>query len=186
MASNGWTKAGSRTKEVVSPLAVEAVAFNGASAADFVFINGTLYNYNAQTGELDKLTSNKYSFRTNSNGSTNNFWFEGEIGGKTEFFRSVAVGNFDGNNAGREQIVFVTSAETGNEDKYSFSKGMISATYPDTSDSYEAANGFDLTLSYWSPNEAYCDYYGCTAHVQMCIRDSLLRLFSDRFYDTMY
>ena len=171
MASNGWTKAGSRTKEVVSPLAVEAVAFNGASAADFVFINGTLYNYNAQTGELYKLTSNEYSFRTNSNGSTNNFWFEGEIGGKTEFFRSVAVGNFDGNNAGREQIVFVTSAETGNEDKYSFSKGMISATYPDTSDSYEAANGFDLTLSYWSPNEAYGDYYGCTAQVLLTACD---------------
>lgn len=171
MASNGWTKAGSRTKEVVSPLAVEAVAFNGASAADFVFINGTLYNYNAQTGELYKLTSNEYSFRTNSNGGTNNFWFEGEIGGKTEFFRSVAVGNFDGNNAGREQIVFVTSAETGNEDKYSFSKGMISATYPDTSDSYEAANGFDLTLSYWSPNEAYGDYYGCTAQVLLTACD---------------
>lgn len=171
MASNGWTKAGSRTKEVVSPLAVEAVAFNGASAADFVFINGTLYNYNAQTGELDKLTSNEYSFRTNSNGRTNNFWFEGEIGGKTEFFRSVAVGNFDGNNAGREQIVFVTSAETGNEDKYSFSKGMISATYPDTSDSYEAANGFDLTLSYWSPNQAYGDYYGCTAQVLLTACD---------------
>ena len=172
MASNGWTMAGSRTAEVVSPLAVEAVAFNGASAADFVFINGTLYNYNAQTGELDKLTtSNGYSFRTNSNGSTNNFWFEGEIGGKTEFFRSVAVGNFDGNNAGREQIVFVTSAETGNEDKYSFSKGMISATYPDTSDSYEAANGFDLTLSYWSPNQAYGDYYGCTAQVLLTACD---------------
>ena len=171
MASNGWTKAGSRTAEVVSPLAVEAVAFNGASAADFVFINGTLYNYNAQTGELYKLTSNEYSFRTNSNGRTNNFWFEGEIGGKTEFFRSVAVGNFDGNNAGREQIVFVTSAETGNEDKYSFSKGMISATYPDTSDSYEAANGFDLTLSYWSPNEAYGDYYGCTAQVLLTACD---------------
>lgn len=171
MASNGWTKAGSRTAEVVSPLAVEAVAFNGASAADFVFINGTLYNYNAQTGELYKLTSNEYSFRTNSNGSTNNFWFEGEIGGKTEFFRSVAVGNFDGNNAGREQIVFVTSAETGNEDKFSFSKGMISATYPDTSDSYEAANGFDLTLSYWSPNQAYGDYYGCTAQVLLTACD---------------
>ena len=171
MASNGWTKAGSRTAEVVSPLAVEAVAFNGASAADFVFINGTLYNYNAQTGELYKLTSNEYSFRTNSNGKTNNFWFEGEIGGKTEFFRSVAVGNFDGNNAGREQIVFVTSAETGNEDKYSFSKGMISATYPDTSDSYEAANGFDLTLSYWSPNQAYGDYYGCTAQVLLTACD---------------
>lgn len=171
MASNGWTKAGSRTAEIVSPLAVEAVAFNGASAADFVFINGTLYNYNAQTGELYKLTSNEYSFRTNSNGKPNNFWFEGEIGGKTEFFRSVAVGNFDGNNAGREQIVFVTSAETGNEDKYSFSKGMISATYPDTSDSYEAANGFDLTLSYWSPNEAYGDYYGCTAQVLLTACD---------------
>ena len=171
MASNGWTKAGAQNAAVVSPLAVEAVAFNGASAADFVFINGTLYNYNAQTGELYKLTSNEYSFRTNSNGKTTNFWFEGEIGGKTEFFRSVAVGNFDGNNAGREQIVFVTSAETGNEDKYSFSKGMISATYPDTSDSYEAANGFDLTLSYWSPNEAYGDYYGCTAQVLLTACD---------------
>ena len=171
ISANGWTRNSTATTEIFPPLAVEAVAFNGASAADFVFINGTLYNYNAQTGELYKLTSNEYSFRTNSNGKTNNFWFEGEIGGKTEFFRSVAVGNFDGNNAGREQIVFVTSAETGNEDKYSFSKGMISATYPDTSDSYEAANGFDLTLSYWSPNEAYGDYYGCTAQVLLTACD---------------
>ena len=136
ISANGWTRNSTATTEIFPPLAVEAVAFNGASAADFVFINGTLYNYNAQTGELYKLTSNEYSFRTNSNGKTNNFWFESEIGGNDEFFRSVAVGNFDGNNAGREQIVFVTSARTGNEDKYSFSKGMISATYPDTSDSY--------------------------------------------------
>ena len=171
ISANGWTRNSTATTEIFPPLAVEAVAFNGASAADFVFINGTLYNYNAQTGELYKLTSNEYSFRTNSNGKTNNFWFESEIGGKDEFFRSVAVGNFDGNNAGREQIVFVTSAGTGNEDKYSFSKGMISATYPDTSDSYEAANGFDLTLSYWSPNEAYGDYYGCTAQVLLTACD---------------
>ena len=41
----------------------------------------------------------------------------------------------------------------------------------DTSDSYEAANGFDLTLSYWSPNEAYGDYYGCTAQVLLTACD---------------
>lgn len=90
ISANGWTRNSTATTEIFPPLAVEAVAFNGASAADFVFINGTLYNYNAQTGELYKLTSNEYSFRTNSNGKTNNFWFESEIGGKDEFFRSVA------------------------------------------------------------------------------------------------
>lgn len=49
------------------------------------------------------------------------FQFDGALGGHEEFIRSVAVGNFDGNNAGREQIVFVTSCRDG-DDTYSFKK----------------------------------------------------------------
>ena len=42
MSTNKWTWGGTDGKDIVSPLAVEAVAYNGASAADFIFINGNI------------------------------------------------------------------------------------------------------------------------------------------------
>ncbi len=170
MSTNKWTYKSTDGSEVVSPLAVEAVAFNGATAADFIFINGTLYSYSTATGELNQLSSKNYSFSTNH--GSEGFWFDTGLGGHKEFFRSVAVGNFDGNDAGREQIVFVTSCSD-SEDNYSFKKGMIAATYSDTKNDYGTATGFELTLSGWGPDDVYGAYYGCTAQVLLtaCDRD---------------
>lgn len=166
MSTNEWTYKSTDGEDIVSPLAVEAVAYNGASAADFVFINGTLYTYNTATGELNTVASQGYKM--------SGFLFDGALGGHEEFIRSVAVGNFDGNNAGREQIVFVTSCRDG-DDTYSFKKGLISATYTynDTAADYGAATGFKTTLSDWGPNKADGGYKGGGAQVLLtaCDRD---------------
>ena len=164
MSTNEWTYKSTDGEDIVSPLAVEAVAYNGASAADFVFINGTLYTYNTATGELNTVASQGYKM--------SGFLFDGALGGHEEFIRSVAVGNFDGNNAGREQIVFVTSCRDG-DDTYSFKKGLISATYNDTAADYGAATGFKTTLSDWGPNKADGGYKGGGAQVLLtaCDRD---------------
>ena len=164
MSTNEWTYKSTDGEDIVSPLAVEAVAYNGASAADFVFINGTLYTYNTATGELNTVASQGYKM--------SGFQFDGALGGHEEFIRSVAVGNFDGNNAGREQIVFVTSCRDG-DDTYSFKKGLISATYNDTAADYGAATGFKTTLSDWGPNKADGGYKGGGAQVLLtaCDRD---------------
>ena len=164
MSTNEWTYKSTDGEDIVSPLAVEAVAYNGASAADFIFINGTLYTYNTATGELNTVASQGYKM--------SGFQFDGALGGHEEFIRSVAVGNFDGNNAGREQIVFVTSCRDG-DDTYSFKKGLISVTYNDTAADYGAATGFKTTLSDWGPNKADGGYKGGGAQVLLtaCDRD---------------
>ena len=164
MSTNEWTYKSTDGEDIVSPLAVEAVAYNGASAADFIFINGTLYTYNTATGELNTVASQGYKM--------SGFQFDGALGGHEEYIRSVAVGNFDGNNAGREQIVFVTSCRDG-DDTYSFKKGLISATYNDTAADYGAATGFKTTLSDWGPNKADGGYKGGGAQVLLtaCDRD---------------
>ena len=165
MSTNEWTYKSTDGEDIVSPLAVEAVAYNGASAADFIFINGTLYTYNTATGELNTVASQGYKM--------SGFQFDGALGGHEEFIRSVAVGNFDGNNAGREQIVFVTSCRDG-DDTYSFKKGLISATYNDTAADYGTATGFKTTIqSNWGPNNANGGYKGGGAQVLLtaCDRD---------------
>lgn len=155
MAANKWSE-----DECVTNFAVEAVAFNGANAADYIFINGSLYTYNTATGELNKV-------------STSGFQFDDGLGGKEEFFRSVVVGNFDGNTAGREQIIFVASCRD-KDSVYSFKKGYITGVYNnDTKDDYGTATGFTTTISGWGPNNANGGYKGTGAQMVLtsCDRD---------------
>lgn len=163
MNSNKWTQESCDDKIVLYTTA-EAVAFDGSAVADYLFLNGSIYTYSATAGQFDAVSSRGYS--------VSGFQFTDGLGGKEELFRSVAVGNFDGNNAGREQIVFVTSCRDG-DDTYSFKKGLISATYNDTAADYGAATGFKTTLSDWGPNKADGGYKGGGAQVLLtaCDRD---------------
>ncbi len=158
MTANDWTYG-------CSPNAVEAVAFNGENAADFIFINGSLYTYDSSTGGFNTVSSQGYT--------TSGFQFDGALGGHEEFMRSVVVGNFDGNNAGREQILFVASCRD-KDSVYSFKKGMIAGVYNnDSGDDYDVATGFKTTISDWGPNNAKGGYNGTGAQVLLtsCDRD---------------
>lgn len=163
MNSNKWTQESCDDKIVLYTTA-EAVAFDGSAVADYLFLNGSIYTYSATAGQFDAVSSKGYS--------VSGFQFTDGLGGKEELFRSVAVGNFDGNNAGREQIVFVTSCRDG-DDTYSFKKGMITGVYSDSNDDYGTATGFKTTLSDWGPNNANGGNYGCGAQVLLtaCDRD---------------
>ena len=158
MTANDWTYG-------CSPNAVEAVAFNGENAADFIFINGSLYTYDSSTGGFNTVSSQGYT--------TSGFQFDGALGGHEEFMRSVVVGNFDGNTAGREQIVFVASCRD-KDSVYSFKKGMIAGVYSnDSGENYDVATGFKTTISDWGPSNANGGYNGTGAQVVLtsCDRD---------------
>ena len=163
MNSNKWTQESCDDKIVLYTTA-EAVAFDGSTVADYLFLNGSIYTYSATAGQFDAVSSKGYS--------VSGFQFTDGLGGKEELFRSVAVGNFDGNNAGREQIVFVASCRD-KDDVYSFKKGMITGVYSDSNDDYGTATGFKTTLSDWGPNNANGGNYGCGAQVLLtaCDRD---------------
>lgn len=163
MTSNKWTQK-SGDGGPVRYTTAEAVAFDSKAAADYLFLNGSVYTYNASLGQFDAVSSQGYT--------TSGFQFNDGLGGKEELFRSVAVGNFDGNNAGREQIVFVASCRD-KDDVYSFKKGMITGVYSDSKDEYGKVTGFKTTISDWGPNNANGGSLGCGAQVLLtsCDRD---------------
>lgn len=164
MNSNKWTQESCDDKIVLYTTA-EAVAFDGSAVADYLFLNGSIYTYSATAGQFDAVSSRGYS--------VSGFQFTDGLGGKEELFRSVAVGNFDGNTAGREQIVFIASCRD-KDDVYSFKKGMITGVYSDSNDDYGTATGFKTTIqSNWGPNNANGGNYGCGAQVLLtaCDRD---------------
>lgn len=164
MNSNKWTQESCDDKIVLYTTA-EAVAFDGSAVADYLFLNGSIYTYSATACQFDAVSSRGYS--------VSGFQFTDGLGGKEELFRSVAVGNFDGNTAGREQIVFIASCRD-KDDVYSFKKGMITGVYSDSNDDYGTATGFKTTIqSNWGPNNANGGNYGCGAQVLLtaCDRD---------------
>ncbi len=166
MTSNKWTqKSGIYDGEgAIMYTTAAAVAFDSSAAADYLFLNGSVYTYNTSTGQFNTVSSKGYS--------VSGFQFTDGLGGKEELFRSVAVGNFDGNTVGREQIVFIASCRD-KDDVYSFKKGMITGVYSDSNDEYGAVTGFNTIISDWGPNNVNGGNYGCGAQVLLtsCDRD---------------
>ena len=97
--ANGWTYGGYYNDDhVYQKIAVEAVAINGHAAAEMVFVNGTLYDCSNDKPVVLNTTGDNY-FGSKDDGAGSN-----TITNTT--FNSIAVGNFDGNDAGREQVLF--------------------------------------------------------------------------------
>jgi len=95
--------------------AVACVAINGASAAEDVFLSGTLYS--VVDGELQAAFTPEYfgkSFETiNNMDNIKDHWVD-----------SVTVGNFDGNIYGRQQIIFSVCA-INDDSKYKYKVGIL-------------------------------------------------------------
>lgn len=120
--ANGWLKGASTAistgDDVWQPMGVECVAFNGQANKELVFIGGTIY-------DVDGSPSVKYTpdyFTKN----------DSAVGGtiiNTGFIPSVAVGNFDGNTYGYEQIIFAVGLKQTSYDDYFYLRGFIGRDY---------------------------------------------------------
>ncbi len=129
-------------------LAVEAVAINGHGAAELVFVNGTLYSNVDGTGS-DAAPVAVY---------TDSF-FKDHAAGTLEMLHdrssvnSVAVGNFDGNSAGREQVIYTAAiTERMNYSSVLYVGYMGGTDYSDTVVSnrvteYGTAGGYTCSVS---------------------------------------
>ena len=104
MNSNGWTKGGLYEKDDVnSLLQVQAFADRGIGEAESVFISGSVYRV-TESGVTEKY---KYSeFNSKDKGATSGAISQAIT--NTNVI-SVAAGNFNGNEFGQEQIIFVTA-----------------------------------------------------------------------------
>ena len=102
--TNSWTQDGFIEDHTCwQQMGVECVAINGHASAEFVFISGTLYAY---SGSQFKAQMTPEYFTNGSNNSQANF------------FASIAAGNFDENEVGREQLAFYIGEKEDAKDKF--------------------------------------------------------------------
>ena len=153
--SNGWTDGGYHdADDVWQQLAVESVAINGKGrgAKELVFLSGTLYDV-SNNKPAAVYTGDYFKSSDDGAGSTTRI--------SNCDIQSIAVGNFDGNKAGREQVVFTIALKHANNNESHLLTGyMRGIKYNDVTVSgevkeYGTAGGYDClvpTNSYVNTN----------------------------------
>ena len=149
--SNGWTDGGyHNADDVWQQLAVESVAINGKGrgAKELVFLSGTLYDA-SNNKPVAVYTGNYFKSADDGAGSTTRI--------SNCDIQSIAVGNFDGNTAGREQVVFTIALKHANNNQSHLLTGyMRGINYKDTTvngeiKEYGTAGGYDCLV----PTDSY-------------------------------
>ncbi len=123
---NAMITRGYYTADNIHPRAAMAtVAFNGQNGKDLIFFNGQIITYNPDAGFSVTYTPEYFNHTDIGMGgvSVSNAWIS-----------DVAVGNFDHNNIGREQVYYVVALKESGYEAYGYKVGMIGATYNDTED----------------------------------------------------
>ena len=151
--SNGWTDGGYHdADDVWQQLAVESVAINGKGrgAKELVFLSGTLYDA-SNNKPVAVYTGDYFKSADDGAGSTTSI--------SNCDIQSIAVGNFDGNKAGREQVVFTIALKHANNSQSHLLTGyMRGINYKDTKvngeiKEYGTAGGYDCLV----PTDSYVD-----------------------------
>ncbi len=110
---NGFTEGGFYDGDDISHL-LQTKSFNymGGANAEAVFISGSVYRWDSESGALTKLYTNSY-LDSDDDGI-------GIYRISNTQVESVAAGNFDGNDEGREQLIFGTLLkQSGRNNSYS-------------------------------------------------------------------
>ena len=149
--SNGWTDGGyHNADDVWQQLAVESVAINGKGrgAKELVFLSGTLYDA-SNNKPVAVYTGDYFKSADDGAGSTTRI--------SNCDIQSIAVGNFDGNTAGREQVVFTIALKHANNNQSHLLTGyMRGIKYNDKTvngeiKEYGTAGGYDCLV----PTDSY-------------------------------
>ncbi len=115
VGSNAWFAGGTGGETCRSPMDVECVAMNGAAAAEYVFMGGALFDLSTSTPE--RLYTPGY-FNEDDAGADDEIIDE-------VYLQSIVAGNFDGNEWGYEQVMYVIVLKDRNQNDYFYMLGMI-------------------------------------------------------------
>ncbi len=149
--SNAWFEDGFyKDDNTYGETLATGVAISGKASAEMLFIAGSLYSVfdaNSSDGAPRHVKTISY-FTSGDEGVTR----KGESHVLTNtYMQSVQVGNFDGNDAGREQVAFIVGLKQKNQDDYFFQGGTLwgsdfsDTTYSDGSTCYGPATSYSCT-----------------------------------------
>lgn len=141
VVTNGFTNTGTKGDDVQNPIAVAAVAADGVNSQEYLFISGSMYKVGTVNG------SQQLSILDGSN-KGHDRWLGGRLINNSGIL-DYAVGNFDGNKQGMEQVYYVEYRKQETFDKQFLKIGQL---YKDSAGS---------TFSRWEDDWTYYDKGNC-------------------------
>lgn len=141
VVTNGLTNTGTKGDDVQNPIAVAAVAADGVNTQEYLFISGSMYKVGTANG------SQQLSILDGSN-KGHDRWLGGRLINNSGIL-DYAVGNFDGNKQGMEQVYYVEYRKQETFDKQFLKIGQL----------YKGSAG--STFSRWEDDWTYYDKSNC-------------------------
>ncbi len=117
VVTNGFTNTGTKGDDVQNPIAVAAVAADGVNSQEYLFISGSMYKVGTVNG------SQQLSILDGSN-KGHDRWLGGRLINNSGIL-DYAVGNFDGNKQGMEQVYYVEYRKQETFDKQFLKIGQL-------------------------------------------------------------
>lgn len=141
VVTNGFTNTGTKGDDVQNPIAVAAVAADGVNTKEYLFISGSMYKVGTVNG------SQQLSILEGSD-KGHDRWLGGRLINNSGIL-DYAVGNFDGNKQGMEQVYYVEYRKQETFDKQFLKIGQL----------YKGSAG--STFSRWEDDWTYYDKSNC-------------------------
>ena len=152
VVTNGFTDTGTKGDDVQNPIAVAAVAADGVNAQEYLFISGSMYKVGTTNGtQLSILDgSNKGHDR----------WLGGRLINNSGIL-DYAVGNFNGNKQGMEQVYYVEYRKQETFDKQFLKIGQLYKKSSTSTSGGQTTVKPDNTFSRWEDDWTYYDKSNC-------------------------
>ncbi|WP_418913235.1 InlB B-repeat-containing protein [Agathobaculum sp.] len=141
VVTNGFTNTGTKGDDVQNPIAVAAVAADGVNSQEYLFISGSMYKVGTVNG------SQQLSILDGSD-KGHDRWLGGRLINNSGIL-DYAVGNFDGNKQGMEQVYYVEYRKQETFDKQFLKIGQL----------YKGSAG--SRFSRWEDDWTYYDKSNC-------------------------
>lgn len=138
--ANGFTNTGTKGDDNQNPLAVAAVSADGAMTQEYLFVSGTMYKLGSGSSQVGNTDYPK------------NRGINGYIINNTGIL-DYAVGNFDGNKQGREQVYYVEYHKQETFDKEFLCIGQLYKEDVVSGETHTASEDFKRWTDGWT-------YYG--------------------------
>ena len=140
VVTNGFTNTGTKGDDVQNPIAVAAVAADGVNTQEYLFISGSMY-------KVDPANGKQLSILEGSD-KGHDRWLGGRLINNSGIL-DYAVGNFNGNKQGMEQVYYVEYRKQETFDKQFLKIGQL----------YKGSTG--STFTRWEDDWTYYDKSNC-------------------------
>lgn len=153
VVTNGFTNTGTKGDDVQNPIAVAAVAADGVNTQEYLFISGSMYKVGTVNG------SQQLSILEGSN-KGHDRWLGGRLINNSGIL-DYAVGNFDGNKQGMEQVYYVEYRKQETFDKQFLKIGQLYKKSSTSTSGGQTTVTPDSKFSRWEDDWTYYDKSNC-------------------------